>query len=260
MAEPVLIQSPDDPRVAEYVGLKGRDPAGRVYFIAESELVVQRLAGSSFEVRSYLLSPDRHARLADTIATSGAPVYLADRDVMAAIAGYDVHRGVLASVTRRPSPLLADVLAGARRLLVLEGSNDTENIGAVARSARGLGIDALVLDPTCADPYSRRAVRVSMGEVLFLPVVRCTDWSASLAQIMAADFEVWALTPDPSAADLRTLPVPPKVAILGGAEGPGLTPATLAAATRQVRIPMNHSVDSLNLGHALAIAMAHVAP
>lgn len=260
MAAPVVIESPDDPRVADYLGLKGRDSAALPFFIAESELVVRRLAGSPFTARSYLLSPERHARLADAIAGSDTPVYLAERPVMSAIAGYDVHRGVLASVARMPSPPLTQVLATAHRLLLLEGSNDTENIGAVVRSARGLGFDALVIDPTCADPFSRRAVRVSMGEVLFLPVVRCPDWSGALEQIASAGFEEWALTPDASAADLRTLEVPQKVAILGGAEGPGLVAATLAAATRRVRIPMQHGVDSLNLGHALAIAMAHVAP
>ncbi len=260
MVPPVVIESPDDPRVADYVGLKGRDSAALPFFNAESELVVRRLTGSPFAVRSYLFSPERHARLADAVADSVAPVYLADRDVMSAIAGYDVHRGVLASVTRVILPALADVLGTARRLLLLEGSNDTENIGSAARSARGLGFDALVIDPTCADPFSRRAVRVSMGEILFLPVVQCVDWPGALRQIAAAGFEVWALTPDAASTDLRSLEVPQKVAILGGAEGPGLTATTLATATRRVRIPMHHGVDSLNLGHALAIAMAHVSP
>jgi tRNA G18 (ribose-2'-O)-methylase SpoU len=187
-------------------------------------------------------------------------VYVAEPEVMAGIAGYDVHRGILASA-QRPTPIaLADVLRTARRLVVLEGSNDHENIGVVARSARALGIDAMVLDPSCADPYYRRAVRVSMGEILHIPIVRCDTWPEPLDVITAAGFATWALTPDRSASPLSALETPDRVAIVAGAEGPGLTAATLERIHVHVRIPMHHGVDSLNLGHALAIAMAAVSP
>ena len=258
-AQPIVIHSVDDPRVAEYRSLKS-PRVGAPWFVAESELVVQRLLTSAFQPRSFLLTPARYQRLGTQVHGRGAPVYLAHQAVMEGITGYDVHRGVLASVHRRSGPPLAQVLHTARRLLVLEGSNDAENIGVLARSARGLGYDALVLDPTCADPFSRRAVRVSMGEMLFLPVVRCPQWGDALAQIHAAGFAIWALTPDLAAAPLGSLDVPERLAVLVGAEGPGLTAAARAAATRQVRIPMHHGVDSLNLGHAAAIAMAFTAP
>ena len=194
------------------------------------------------------------------MAHTTAPVYVAEPEVMASIAGYDVHRGILASALRPVPIALDDVLRTARRLVVLEGSNDHENIGVVARAARALGIDAMVLDPRCADPYYRRAVRVSMGEILHLPIVRCASWPDPLDAIAAAGFETWALTPSSTATALFELEVPDRVAIVAGAEGPGLTEAALARVDTHVRIPMHHGVDSLNLGHALAIAMAAVSP
>ena len=256
---PIEIESADDPRVTEYVGLRNRAARADV-FIAESTLVVSRLVTSAFEVRSFLFAPDRYEQLRDLVDPVGAPVYVAGREVMEQIVGYDVHRGVLASVARGRSLTLAEVLQGARRVLVLEGSNDLENIGAVARSARGLGYDALVLSPTCADPFSRRSVRVSMGEMLFLPVHRCTTWPDPLTALAQAGFETWALTPDASANSLFDMVAPEKLALLAGAEGPGLTAAALASAPARVRIPMHRGVDSLNVGHALAIAMAVTSP
>ena len=155
-------------------------------------------------------------------------------------------------------PALADVAAGAALLGVLEGLNDPENLGAVARSARAFGVDGLVLDPQCIDPYYRRTVRVSMGEVLHLPVARATDWPDDLGVLHEAGFETWALTPAADAADLWALDVPPRVAILLGAEGPGLSAAAIRASTRRVRIPIAPAVDSLNVGHAAAVAFAHL--
>lgn len=258
MAEPETIESRDDPRIADYLDLKGRGATGDVA-IVESETAVRRLAGSLFTPLSFLLSPRRYEAMADVVDGWGVPVYLADRDVMAEIAGFDVHRGVLAAARRPDPPSLTAVLAGARRVVVLEGSNDHENIGAIARSARGLGVDAMVLDPTCADPYARRAIRVSMGELLHLPVVRCRTWPDPLGEMIDVGFETWALTPSPDAVDLWAMGSPDRVALVAGAEGPGLTPATLSKCHYDVRIPMHHGVDSLNIGHALAIAMAAVA-
>lgn len=251
------IESADDAQVADYRALKGR--VDHAHVIVESRAVVERLVGARCAVRSVLVTPQRLVDLAEVLEAIGAPVLVAERDVIAAVAGFDVHRGVLAAVERPAQPALGDVLRSARRLVVLEGSNDHENIGAIARSARALGIDALVLDPTCADPFARRSVRVSMGEILRLPVVRCESWPESLDEMIAAGFAVWALTPR---ADARSLldrgTLPDRVALLAGAEGPGLTDAALALATDRVRIPMRHGVDSINLGHALAIAMAAV--
>jgi tRNA G18 (ribose-2'-O)-methylase SpoU len=255
---PILIDRSDDERVADYVGLRGKESSE--FLIAESAVVVERLVDSRLHVRSFLFTPKAFDRMATVVAGSTAPVYVAEAAVMAEIAGYDVHRGILASALRPATPDLADVLRTARRLVVLEGSNDHENIGVIARSARALGMDALVLDPRCADPFYRRAVRVSMGEILHLPIVRCETWPDPLDAIVAAGFAMWALTPDPSAMPLFGLEVPARVALLAGAEGPGLSTDALARIRTHVRIPMHHGVDSLNLGHALAIAMAVVAP
>ena len=120
---------------------------------------------------------------------------------------------------------------------------------------RGLGADALVLDPTCADPFYRRSVRVSMGELLHLPIVRCTSWTTAFDDLATSGFEIWALTPSPNAVDIFTLATPSKWAVVVGAEGRGLSAATLAACTN-VRIPMRNGVDSLNVGHAVAVALA----
>ena len=179
--------------------------------------------------------------------------------MLAATVGFDLHRGAVAAADRRPLPTLDDVVAGARTLAVLEGLNDPENLGAVARSARAFGIGGLVLDPRCLDPYYRRTVRVSMGEVLFLPIARAAAWPADLAVLHRAGFETWALTPDPTAEPLWSLDVPARVAVMLGAEGPGLSAAARAAATRRVRIPIAAGVDSLNVGHAAAVAFAHLA-
>ena len=138
---------------------------------------------------------------------------------------------------------------------MLEGINDHENLGAIARTARGLGADALLLDPTCADPFYRRSVRVSVGELLHLPIVRCASWTNAFDEVAAAGFDIWALTPSPHATDIYTLTPPRRWALVVGAEGPGLSATTLARCTN-VRIPMSNGVDSLNVGHAVAAALA----
>jgi tRNA G18 (ribose-2'-O)-methylase SpoU len=226
-------------------------------------MVIRRLLGSRFPVRSLLLLSSQAELLADVLPIVAAPVYVVSPEVMNATAGFNVHRGALASADRLPLADLDDVLSTATRLLILEGSNDHQNLGVISRSARALGIDALLLDPTCADPFYRRSVRVSMGELLHLPVVRCSAWPDAIAVVRAAGFEVWALTPSADATDLRDLQrlvLPTKIALLAGAEGPGLSMPALSAATRRVRIAMHNTVDSLNVGHATAIALAAIAP
>lgn len=230
-------------------------------FIAEGYVAIERLVESGHTVRSVLLAPSRLERFASTAAlldARGVPVFVADRDVIADVVGFDLHRGVVACALRRPSPTIDELLAGARRLAVLEGLNDNENLGAIARAAKAFGLDGLLLDPTCTDPYSRRTVRVSMGEVLTLPIARATaeTWPQVVAHLGDQGFDVWAMTPDPAADNLWELAVPERVAVLLGAEGPGLTRRALAAAGRRVRIPISPGVDSLNVGHAAAVTFA----
>ncbi len=249
----IEIEDPLDPRLADYRGLRERGKESDEYFIVEGLAAIERLLTSEYPVRSVLLTPATKARLDDRLGA--ATTYVVSAEAMSSVAGVNLHRGAVASALRLPSPSLAAVLPTARRIVMLEGINDHENLGAIARSARGLGADALVLDPTCADPFYRRSVRVSMGELLHLPIVRSDGWSGAFDEVAAAGFEIWALTPSPDAADIFTLAPPRRWALVVGAEGPGLCAETLARCTN-VRIPMRNGVDSLNVGHAVAVALA----
>ena len=264
------ISDPLDSRLADYRHLRDADirrsAEGDEFLIAEGVAVVQRLAMSSLEIRSVLLTPRRWESIGASLSHLNCPIYVAEPEIVAGTAGFNLHRGVIASA-RRPRPLHLDAvldrppLSGTRhRLAVLEGVNDHENLGAIARAARAFGIDALVLNSTCADPYYRRAVRVSMGEILYLPVVRA-EVREVVDACAARGGESWALTPRHDAENI--MGVGPgsfgPLALLFGAEGPGLSEALMQAATRRVRIPIVSDVDSLNVGHAAAVAFAFTA-
>jgi tRNA G18 (ribose-2'-O)-methylase SpoU len=258
---PTAVDGPADPRVADYVGLtdgvrrmKHRPAEG--FFIAEGDQVIRRAAAAGFPVRSVLVSPQRLDALDPEIQALDCPVYVADYATLELLTGFHVHRGVLASFGRLPTPDPAEVLATARRVLVLESMNNHTNLGAVFRSAAALGMDAVLLSPTCCDPLYRRAVRVSMGEVFNVPYAWLDDWPDALHGLSDAGFRVLAMTPADDAVRLQDLALAPtdRVALLFGAEGPGLTPEAQAASTERVRIEMAPGVDSLNVGAAAAIA------
>jgi tRNA G18 (ribose-2'-O)-methylase SpoU len=228
--------------------------------VVEGPLVIARLLRTGLVVRSMLVSPRGARLLADDLAGAAVPTHQAAPEVLRAIVGFDLHRGAVA-IAERPAPRTVDeAVASARVVAVLEGVNDHENLGAVARSAVALGVDALLLSPGCADPLYRRAVRVSMGHVLRLPTATVAPWPDRLEELADDGWAVVALTPDPAAPPLRSLERDAlgKVAVLLGAEGPGLSPAALGAATVRVRIPMVAGVDSLNIAHAAAIAFSHL--
>jgi len=168
------------------------------------------------------------------------------------------HR--MRSVLLHPKRLkrFADLASTCRRLVVLEALNDDQNVGAIARASRAFGIDGMVISPTCNDPYQRRTVRVSMGEILHVPVARAgaEDWPSALHTLRDAGFETWALTPDVDAVDLWDMDVPDRVAVVLGAEGHGLEADTMDASTHRVRISISADVDSLNVGHAAAVTFA----
>lgn len=254
-----VIGDPADERLADFVDLA--DPAARrrrerdEIFVAEGFVAVQRLVESRHAIRSVLVATSKLDRLDDVIDELRCPVYVADTAVLEATVGFHMHRGIVAAADRLPLPSVAAVLDGATRIAVLEGLNDPENLGLIARSARAFGIDALVLDPTCIDPYYRRTVRVSMGEVLLIDVARSHDWPSDVDVIAAAGFEIWAMTPSGD-VDLWTLDPPERLAVLLGAEGPGLTTAAQRRAGRRVRIPIDPAVDSINVGHAAAVTFA----
>jgi tRNA G18 (ribose-2'-O)-methylase SpoU len=259
----IRIETADDPQLSDYRCLRDqsarRHIEGDEFFVAEGPVALERLLATPHRIRSILLAEQKYDRLAEMLAPVDAPVYLVDRALLGEIVGFDLHRGVIAAADRRPRRTLDDLAASSRRLAVLEGLNDPENLGAIARSARALGIDGLVLDPTCIDPYTRRTVRVSMGEILHLPWCRAdaSSWpTATVDRLRAQQFETWAMTPAADADDIWSLPVPDRLALVLGAEGPGLDARTLAAADRRVRLPIRSDVDSLNVGAAAAVAFA----
>ncbi|MCM3884438.1 RNA methyltransferase [Frankia sp. R82] len=274
--DPVRIEDAADPRVDDFVALtdvalrRRREPADGL-FIAEGERVIVRALRAGYRPRSVLVSPARLAAVPADLPPD-VPVYVAGPDVLAAITGFEVHRGALASMCRRPPRTPAEVLATARRILVCEDIVSHTNLGAIFRSAAGLGMDAVLLSPRCADPLYRRSVRVSMGEVFAVPYARLDPWPAALADLRAAGFDLLALTPAADADDLAAYAArrsgtpspagagdtpedgPARVALLLGTEGPGLSTSAQATASARVRIPMAHGVDSLNVAATAAIA------
>jgi tRNA G18 (ribose-2'-O)-methylase SpoU len=253
-----LVTDPDDERIADYraltdVELRTRWEPPHGLFIAEGELVLRRALRAGFAPRSYLLDVARVDQLADL---PGAPVYAASQPVLQATTGFHVHRGVLASFHRRPLPAVGEVLGSARRLLVCEDVNNHTNLGAIFRGAAGLGMDGVLLSPSCADPLYRRAVRVSMGEVFALPYARLSPWPAGLEEVRAAGFSLLALTPAADAVPIQRLEPAfrARPALLLGSEGAGLSRSALAAGDLRVTIPMRRGVDSLNVAAAAAVA------
>lgn len=254
----------DDPRLGDYVHL--REPSRRMgverergIFTVEGRLSVEALLASPYEVRSILVAEEHVGRVASVLATD-APIFSLPSAEMEQVTGVHFHRGVLAVAERPELPSVADLVAGASRLLVLEAVNDHENIGALFRNAAAFGVDGVVLDPTTVDPLYRRSTRVSLGHVLHVPFARVTEgrWPDALDDVRAAGFTVLALTPSADAEAIGAVAGerPDRVALLLGAEGPGLTAAAMAAADRRVRIPMAAGVDSVNVATAAAIALS----
>jgi tRNA G18 (ribose-2'-O)-methylase SpoU len=226
-------------------------------FVVEGARSVRLLLDSEWPVLSLLLRPERLASMADAVEAAsrrGAPVYVAGPAVFDQIAGFPVHRGVLALAGRGSSADAMSLLDEVATAVIVEGVNDHENLGAIFRNAAAFGAGAVLLDPTCCDPLYRRAVRVSVGHVLRVPFARLEPWPAALAGVSQRGFTVVAL--DPSAAKpIEALRCPGPVAVLAGSEGAGLSEPARAAADERVRIPMAAGVDSLNVATALAVAL-----
>jgi tRNA G18 (ribose-2'-O)-methylase SpoU len=256
------VDDPDDPRLDDFRDLNSVDrrpdlPSGKGLVIAEGGLVVQRMLASRFNPHALLGTERRLAELENDLADTGVPFYRASADVMARVVGFHLNRGVLAAARRVPEPSVGEVIDGARTVAVLEGVNDHENLGSIFRNAAGLGVDAVVFGSGCADPLYRRAVRVSMGHALLVPYARATAWPAELAMLKQNGFRLLAMTPDSGASSLAeamTAAREERIAVLVGAEGPGLTSATLRRSDVRVRIPMSRGTDSLNVATAAALA------
>jgi tRNA G18 (ribose-2'-O)-methylase SpoU len=256
------IDDPDDARLDNFRDLNSIDrrpdlPSGKGLVIAEGVLVVQRMVASPFTPLAFLGTDRRLTELKADLAGNPAPYYRVSAEVMADAVGFHLNRGVLAAARREPERAVADVVDGARTVVVLAGVNDHENLGSIFRNAAGLDVDAVVFGSGCADPLYRRAVRVSMGHALLVPFARATDWPSELKTLQQSGFRLLALTPG---AEAKALPEAmakvhdERVAILVGAEGPGLSYAAMKASDMRVRIPMSRGTDSLNVATAAALA------
>lgn len=265
--EPITVTDPDDPRVADFRQMNDqaarREMEGDEFFLSEGWVSIERMIETNHIFRSVLLSPSRVTRFRPFMERpelEGVPVLVAEAPVMREIVGFEMPRAVVMSAFRQPLVSVEQLVQTASRLIVLEGLNDNENVGAIARTARAFGMQAMLLDPTCTDPYYRRVVRVSMGEILHLPVARAqrSEWPGAFGLLHDAGFVTWAMTPRADATSIWDAPVPDRLAIVLGAEGAGLSATALSAATARVRIPINPQVDSLNVGHAASIAFAAI--
>lgn len=265
----IRIEDPADPRLDDIRDLNHSDnrpdlPGGKGLIIAEGPLVVTRLLTSRFPARTLVGFPGKlDSYLAEHTVPEGTAVYEVSREVMAAAAGFDLHRGLLATADRAPALPVPELLAAARTVVVLEGVGDHENIGAIFRNAAGLGVDAVLFGNGCADPLYRRSVRVSMGHALRTPFAHLagthTTWQHSLGELRGAGYRLVAMTPGgdmPLAAALVDDVGRPweKLALLVGAEGPGLTEHAMQATDVRALIPMAPGTDSLNVATSAAIA------
>ena len=256
------ILDPADSRVDDFRDLNSVDrrpdlPTGKGLVIAEGVLVAQRMLASRFRPHAFLGTQRRLLELADDLADAGAPYYRAPAEVMAEVVGFHLNRGVLGAARRAPELTVSDVIRGARTVAVLEGVNDHENLGSIFRNAAGLGVDGVIFGTGCADPLYRRAVRVSMGHALLVPFAKAQQWPADLNTLRDNGFRLLAMTPNPAAQTLAEAIdglADQKVAILVGAEGPGLTETAMRASDTRVRIPMARGTDSLNVATAAALA------
>jgi tRNA G18 (ribose-2'-O)-methylase SpoU len=257
---PVRITDPDDPRVADYRAL--RDPELRKryehelgVFIAEGPNVVRALLASRYPTRSVLVDERRLDDLADDLAGRDLDVYVVTRDLLYDIVAFPLHQGAVACGSRLPLAVPDDVVAGARRVLVLDAMNDHENMGAAFRTARAFGVDAVLLGPRSADPLYRRCVRVSMGHVLHVPFAPLPELPGGYGVLRDAGLTTVALTPAPDAVDLADVDPDQPLALVLGAEGPGLDADAIDRADIRARIPIDPAVDSLNVSVAAGIAL-----
>jgi tRNA G18 (ribose-2'-O)-methylase SpoU len=263
VAQLIRVDDPTDPRLADYVSLRDVQlrrhlEAEHGFFIAEGEKVVRRAVSAGYPVRSFLMAERWLDGLGDELAAAGdAPCYVVSEELAEQVTGFHVHRGALAALARLPLPDVDEVMAGARRVVLLEDVVDHTNIGAIFRCAAALGMDAVLLSPRCADPLYRRSIKVAMGAVFSVPWTRLEDWYDGVSALEHAGFLTIALTPDPDAEDLTEVMdrgTDGKVCLILGSEGPGLSARWLNSAQVKAGFAMAHGVDSLNVAAAAALA------
>jgi tRNA G18 (ribose-2'-O)-methylase SpoU len=261
------LDSSEDPVLGDYRDLTDvmlrarREPVEGIY-IAESIKVLDRALRAGHRPISILTTvtwldqiydlEKRHQR-----ALEDTPVYVGESSMIEALTGFHVHRGTLASMARPLLPSVAELISGARRIVVLENIVDHTNVGAVFRSVAGLGADAVIVSASCADPLYRRSVRVSMGTVMQVPWTRAGEWSELVSTLHEAQFTLAAMALGPDTVSLEDFAhnPPERLALVLGTEGDGVSTQALASADVTVSIPMHKGVDSLNVAAAGAVAM-----
>ena len=259
----IHIDDPDDPRIAAYRHIRERDLVGREgLFIAEGEVVLRHLIASArFETVSILLDEKRAAKLAPIVAYArpDAPLYIAGEAVIDAVAGFPLHRGILA-VGRKPVDANAEILLESlpkdALILVLYGIGNHDNMGGLFRNAAAFGAAAILLDATCCDPLYRKAIRVSVGAALLVPFARFTGEADAIRVLENHRFEALALSPS-GAETLSQVGPAHRTALILGTEGTGLPPEVLACC-RTARIAMAPGFDSLNVAVTAGIALHYL--
>jgi tRNA G18 (ribose-2'-O)-methylase SpoU len=259
---PVIeISDLSDPRLADYshltdVALKKARGTEHGLYLAESALVLERALRAGHLPRS-VLALGGTVDEAVALVGDAVPVFSGPGELLAELTGYILHRGLIASMHRPALPDPDDLLENARRIVILENVADPTNVGAIFRSAGAIGADAILVTPRCSDPFYRRAIRVSMGTVLQVPWTRVGDWPDTRNLLTRHGFHVAALALTADAVSLRDFNSTSheRLALVLGAEGPGLTDEALAAADTVVQIPMKHGIDSLNVAAASAVAI-----
>ncbi|MEF9873975.1 MULTISPECIES: RNA methyltransferase [Actinomycetes] len=255
-----------DSRLDEYLrlseaNLRMRTDVENGLYIAESTKVVQRAINAGHVPRSFLLAEKHLDQLTEEFNRfPDAPIFIGDDRQLQDLVGFHLHRGAMAAMNR-PEPLdLDEVLEASSRVAILEDIADHTNLGAIIRSASGLGVDAVLLTPKCVDPWYRRSARVSMGTVFDLPWVRMLSWPEDIQTLKRHGYEMLAMELTEDAIPLNEVEIKSgqKVAMILGNEGRGVTDEALAAVDRTVIIPMYREVDSLNVGAASAIAFWHL--
>ncbi|ARC56840.1 Putative TrmH family tRNA/rRNA methyltransferase [Frondihabitans sp. 762G35] len=246
----------DYSRLTDVALRRKREPEDGLY-IAESSKVISRALAAGHRPRSILLGEKWLADIEPLVREFDGDIFVGEPALLEQLTGYHLHRGALASMHRPALPTVAEILQDARRVVVLEDIVDHTNVGAIFRAVAGLGADAVLVTPRCADPLYRRSVRVSMGTVLQVPWTRLPDWPEGSDLLRAAGFEIaaLALSDDAVTLDAYAADPPERVALLFGTEGDGLSTNALRAADRVVTIPMLHGVDSLNVAAASAVAL-----
>ena len=251
----------DDPRLEVYRDLKSRrlaEDSGR--FIAEGHRVVERLLTSRFPTES-ILATTRRRHLLDRLDLGNVPVFLLPEDLASQLVGYQFHGGIMACGLRRPGPTLDTLFpdSGSAELVVIAPrATDPDNLGGMVRLCRAFGARALILGDSGVDPFSRRVLRVSMGNAFHLPILEPDDLGALLTRLQADfGFELAATILDETATPLASMPRPRRLAVLLGNEADGLEPMWVERCDHHVLIPMSQGTDSLNVTVAAGIVLYH---